>query len=128
MSFFNRNDNSQTATVQAPPRRTITPRYQVHENDQAFVVTAFVPGAERSSVETTVEGENLTVLARRANAAPAEWIPLHRESSQADYRLVLELDHRVNRDAVVAELRQGVLTLTVPKAEKVKPRQIEIKG
>jgi HSP20 family protein len=41
---------------------------------------------------------------------------------------VLELDHRINRDAVKAELTQGVLTLTLPKAESVKPRRIEIKG
>jgi HSP20 family molecular chaperone IbpA len=126
MSFFNR-DNHLTA-VQTAPRRTVVPRYQIRENTDAFVITAHVPGVERSSVETTVEGEHLTVVARRSNPVPAEWTALHRESSQADYQLVLELDHRVNREGVQAELRQGVLTLTVPKAEKVKPRQIEIKG
>ena len=46
----------------------------------------------------------------------------------ADYRLVLELGDRVNREAVRAELTQGVLTLTLPKAEAVKPRRIEVQG
>ena len=126
MSFFNHNDNN--TVTEAPARRTVTPRYTVRETPAAFVVTAQLPGVERSAVETTVHGENLTVFARRAAAVPADWSPLHRESSDADYRLVLELDHRVDRERVTAELSQGVLTLTVPKAETVKPRRIEIKG
>ncbi len=127
MNFFNKNDGH-TATVEAPARRSIIPRYQIRETEDAFVVTAYVPGAGRSGIETTVHGENLTVLARRATTIPESWEQVHRESSDADYKLVLELDHRVNRDAVSAELSQGVLTLTVPKAETVKPRRIEIKG
>jgi HSP20 family molecular chaperone IbpA len=126
MNLFTRQ-NGRTAT-ETEPRRTITPRYQVRETPEAFVVTAYIPGVERSAVETTVHGENLTVTARRNGAIPADWIPLHRESAEADYQLVLELDHRVNRDAVAAELSQGVLTLTVPKAEAVKPRRVEISG
>ena len=126
MNLFTKN-NDRTAT-QVPSRRTVTPRYQVRETADAFVVTAYVPGVDRSAVETTVEGENLTVTARRQAELPSDWVPVHRESAEADYRLVLELDHRVNREAVVAELSQGVLTLRVPKAEAVKPRRIEIKG
>ena len=86
-----------------------------------------MPGVDRSALETHVDGENLTVFARRAEA-PQDWTPVYRESTSADYRLVLELDHRINREAVRAELNQGVLTLTLPKAEAVKPRRIEIKG
>jgi HSP20 family protein len=127
MNFFNRNDG-QTATTEAPARRSVTPRYQIRETEDAFVVTAYVPGAEPSGVETTVHGEKLTVFARRGTTTPESWEPVHRESLDADYQLVLELDHRVNRDAVAAQLSQGVLTLNVPKAETVKPRRIEIKG
>ena len=53
---------------------------------------------------------------------------MHRETTAADYRFELELDQRINREAVRAELTQGVLTLTLPKAEAVKPRKIEIAG
>jgi HSP20 family molecular chaperone IbpA len=103
------------------------PRYEVEEISDAFVVTAYVPGVERSALETHVDGENLTVFARRSDP-PADWTPVYRETAPADYRLVLELDHRINRDAVRAELTQGVLKLTLPKAEALKPRRIEIKG
>jgi len=126
MNLFNRSQD-RTAT-QTPDRRTVTPRYRVEETSEAYAVTALVPGVERSGVETTIDGENLTVQARRASRVPSEWTPLHRETLDVDYRLVLELDHRVNREAVGAELNQGVLKLTVPKAEAVKPRRIEIKG
>ncbi len=124
MSLFTKNE---VATKEAP-RRTVSPRFNVNETADAFVITAYVPGADRTTVETQVDGDSLTVLARRTWTPPSDWTPVYRETPGADYRLVLELDHRVNREAVRAELTQGVLTLTLPKAESVKPRRIEIKG
>jgi HSP20 family molecular chaperone IbpA len=123
MNLFTQDPRTETAT-----RRTVTPRYNVCENDDAFVLTAQVPGVDRTALETHVDGENLTVFARRTWTPPKDATPIHREIADNDYRLVLELDHRINRDAVRAELKQGVLTLTLPKAEAVKPRRIEIKG
>ena len=116
------------ASTETAPRRTIVPRYDVEETADAFIITAFVPGVERSDLETSLDNETLIVFARRAWTPPPEWTTVYRETPLADYRLALELDHRVNRDAVWAELNQGVLTLTLPKAEEVKPRRIEIKG
>jgi len=110
------------------PRRAVTPRYRVRESEEAFTIIAEVPGVERSSLETTVDEDTLTISGRRTWSAPEGWTPVYREIAQADYRLVLELDHRVNREAIRAELTQGVLTLTVPKAEAVKARKIEISG
>jgi HSP20 family molecular chaperone IbpA len=106
----------------------VVPRHNVRENADAFVVTAHLPGVTREAVETHVDGDHLTVLGRRTWQAPEDWTPVYRESHSADYRLVLELDQRINRDAVRAELQQGVLTLTLPKAEALKPRRIEIAG
>jgi HSP20 family protein len=87
------------------------------------VLTAHVAGATASDVETIVDGEKLVVNARRNWSAP-----VHREIARADYRLVLELGRRVNRDGIKAQLTQGVLTLTLPKVEELKPRKIEIAG
>ena len=126
MNLLTKKDSP--ASTQTAPRRTITPRYNVEETADAFVITAFVPGVNRSELETNLDQETLTVVARRTWTPPTEWTAVYRETPLADFRLVLELDHRVNRDAVRAELNQGVLTLTLPKAEAVKPRRIEIKG
>jgi HSP20 family protein len=118
---------NQTATA-ALTRRTVAPRYEVRENETTFVVTLQLPGVERSAVETTVHENQLTVTARRTATVPKEWTLLHRESVEADFLLVLELDKRMNREAVAAELNQGTLVLTIPKAEVAKPRRIEIQG
>jgi HSP20 family molecular chaperone IbpA len=116
------------ASAETAPRRAVVPRYTVDETADAFVITAYVPGVNRSELETNVDHETLSVFARRSWTPPSNWTAVYREIPQADFRLVLELDHRVNREAVRAELNQGVLTLTLPKAETVKPRRIEIKG
>ena len=128
MSFFAKNDLPVASQAQPAQRRTVTPRYDVKETADAFVVTAFVPGVDRTAIETNVDGDSLSVTARRTWTAPEGWTPVYRESPAFDYQLALELDQRVNRDAIRAELNQGVLTLTLPKTEAVKPRRIEIQG
>ena len=120
--------NEPRAAIQPAPRRTIIPRYNVQQTADAFIITAFVPGVNRPDLETSVDNDTLTIFARRTWMPPSDWTAIYRETSLADYRLILELDNRVNRDAVHAALDQGVLTLTLPKAESLKPRKIEIKG
>lgn len=120
--------NEPRTAAPATPRRSVAPRYDLRENENAYVVTAQVPGVERTALETTIDGERLTVIGRRSWTAPENWTAIYREIPDADYRLVLELDHRVNREGIEAQLNQGILTLTIPKAEAVKARKIEIKG
>jgi HSP20 family protein len=126
MSLF--TTKNETATPDIAARRSVTPRYHVRETANAFTVTAYLPGVDRSALETQLDGENLTVVARRTWTPPTDWTPVYRETASVDYQLVLRVDERVNRDAVRAELTQGVLTLTLPKSESVKPRRIEIQG
>jgi HSP20 family protein len=125
MNLFTQDPRAKTETA---PRRTVVPRYNVEENADSFVLTAYVPGVDRSALETHVDGETLTVFARRTWTPPQDATAVHREIADADYRLVVEIDHRVKREAVRAELTQGVVTLTLPKSEAVKPRRIEIQG
>ncbi len=127
MNLFTKNNDTTVAAPQAQ-RRSIVPRYDVQETADAFVVTAFLPGVDREALETHVDGEKLTIFGRRAWTPPAEWTTVYRETPVADYRLALEVDHRFDRDAIKAELTQGVLTLTLPKSASVKPRRIEIQG
>jgi HSP20 family molecular chaperone IbpA len=122
MSLLTKNETTPTAS------RTVTPRYDVRETADAFVLTASLPGVDKTSLETTVDGETLTVLGRRSFKVPSDWTLVHREIPTHDFRLVLDVDRRFKIDAIKAELSQGVLTLTLPKAEAVKPRKIEILG
>ena len=122
------NKATETKAVATTPRPTTLPRYGVAENENAFVVTAYVPGVAPVDIETLLNGDNLVVNARRTWSAPEGWTLVHREMAQADYRLVLKLDRRIDREGVKAQLTQGVLTLTLPKAAELKPRKIEIAG
>jgi HSP20 family protein len=129
MTTDNPSTAAKPAATSTPAARcAVAPRYRVEENADAYVLTARVPGAAASDVETIVDGDKLVVNARRNWTARESWTPVHREIARADYRLVLELGRRVNRAGIKAQLTQGVLTLTLPKAEELRPRKIEIAG
>jgi HSP20 family protein len=117
-----------TATCTVEERRTVRPRFNAAESEHAFIVRAEVPGVAQADIETTLHGDDLIIHARRTSQVPEGWKALHRESADADYRLALKIDHRVDREKIGAQLANGILTLTLPKAESLKPRQIEIRG
>jgi HSP20 family protein len=119
-----------TATAVATPAETAAPlrrpAYNVRENADAFDVEVFVPGADRAGVELSLEDDVLAITAKRGAPAPAAWRPLSLEIPSGDFRLELALNVPVNQAGIQATVEQGVLRLTLPKAEQVKPRRIEV--
>jgi HSP20 family protein len=111
------------ATMERP---FVAPDVNIYETPEAFVLQAEMPGVSKNGLEVTLEGNTITFIGRREEVT-VPGSPLYRESRQADYRRVFELDPSVDTDGIDAEMRQGVLTLTLPKAERVKPRKIQIK-
>jgi HSP20 family protein len=111
------------AEAEAPMQ---APAYDVSETENEFVITVQIPGVDRKDMETVIDGDDLVITGKRAWKQPESWKLLHEEIPSMDYRLVLRLDHRVNRNALKAHLRDGILTLMLPKAEEIKPRRIEI--
>lgn len=106
-------------------RHFIRPRAHITENSNGYVVDVEMPGVPKSGVDITFENGELTLTGRRAPfQTEAELV--YRESNQADYRRVFELDASIDAAHIQARLDQGVLTLTLPKAEAAKPRRIEI--
>ncbi len=126
MNTDKKNEPNAVEPVAVEERPTREPLYEITETADEFVVTVQVPGVERSGVETMINGDELVITGKRTWHQPESWQILHEEIPVADYRLVLRLDHRVNRDALKAHLRDGILSLMIPKAEAVKPRRIEI--
>lgn len=122
------NCDKQTTQEAAPRVATRRPAYDVAETADNFVVTAQIPGVDRAGVETVIDGDDLVITGTRAWKQPEDWKLLHAEIPAANYRLVLRLDRRVNYETPKANLKDGVLTVTLPKAEEVKPRRIEIAG
>lgn len=106
-------------------RPFVAPGVNIYEADDRYVLQAEMPGVTKEGLEISLEGNTLTFTGQRREEA-VEGRPLHRESRVNNYRRVFELDPAIDTQKITAEMRQGVLTLTLPKAERVKPRKIEI--
>ncbi|MGH8019432.1 MAG: Hsp20/alpha crystallin family protein, partial [Opitutaceae bacterium] len=102
------------------------PAYDIKEADEAYGLEVIVPGVARDAVELNVEQGELVITARRRWKAPEGWSGLFRETADANYRLRLDLNDVVDVEKINAELEQGILRVTLPKAEAVKPRKIAI--
>lgn len=105
---------------------TVKPAYEIKETADGFGVTVYLPGAAKDNVELTAEEGQFRVHASRAWKQPEGWSALYRESSDAAYELVLSHDNVIDADKIVAELRDGVLQVSLPKSEAVKPRKIAV--
>lgn len=112
--------------VQAKGRTWRRPRYTVHEEAEHFTVVLEVPGASREGLDISLEQDLLTIVASRTQRTGEGWKTLHREIPTADFRLSLKLNVPVAEDSIAASLADGILTLTLPKADEVKPRRINV--
>jgi len=106
---------------------SITPALDVHETPDHIVITAALPGIRPDDVEITMVGQTLTL---RGEFKEDEQVQreqyLYRERRYGTFNRTLQLPVRVEGDKAEATFTDGVLTLRVPKAEEVKPRQIRI--
>jgi HSP20 family protein len=107
-------------------RKWRRPAYDVSENPDAFNVRVNLPGVNREGIDISIEDETLSITGTRASAVPEGWRPLRREVPEGDYRLNLRLNVPVNDEKIKARVEDGVLDLTLPKADEVKPRKIKV--
>src|SRR5688572_4124849 len=97
------------------------PEVDIYETQDGYVLQAEMPGVTKNGLKITLEGNVLTFVGRRHDG-PRPGNLLYSESRGNDFRRVFELDPVIDTNKISAEMRQGVLTLTLPKAERVKPR------
>ena len=102
-----------------------TPLANIRETADGYLLEAEMPSVAKDGLEVTVENGKLALTGRRA-AAAAPGRSVYRESRGADYRRVFELDPSIDAAKITARIEQGVLTLTLPRAESVKPRKIAV--
>ena len=91
------------------------PNYDCREHADAVKLVVYVPGVEAAGVEITARGPDLVITARKTHFVRVNWQALHLERSQRDYQLRLRLGTGFEYAAMSAEIRDGVLSLTVPK-------------
>jgi len=102
-----------------------TPPTNIREVKDAYVLEVEMPGVGKQGLDITVEGNELIIFGRRSDP-PLAGTPVIKESRPVVYRRAFELDPSIDTGKMVAKIEQGILTLTMPKAEQVKPRKIEV--
>jgi HSP20 family protein len=119
-------------TTQREPRANVereveylAPEVNIFETKDGYVLEAEMPGVNKDGLEITLEDNQMAILGRRhLDVLPGEVV--FRESRDAAYRRVFALDPAIDTGKITARMEQGVLTLTLPKSERVKPRKITV--
>jgi len=105
---------------------TIKPRYDLQETDEAWGLTVYLPGVNKDGLELTVDQGQLRVFGHKAWKAPEGWTTLYQESSSDDFELLIDHDNAIDSEKIHAELKEGVLLVSLPKAAEIKPRKVSI--
>jgi len=100
----------------------------VYETDDVFVVKAFMPGLTPDDLTISVEQQSVTIHGEAKTEAMDDMRLLLQERRIGSFTRTFTLPVPVEADKVQAELRNGVLSLTLPKSEAIKPRKIQVKS
>jgi HSP20 family protein len=106
--------------------QTVRPVYEIRETPEAFGATVYLPGVTKEGLEVSAEQGQVRIIGRRAWKQPDGWTAIHRESVDVPFELVLEHDNAIDNEKVAAELNDGVLRVSLPKHEAIKPRKIAV--
>lgn len=104
----------------------VRPVYEINETAEAYALTVQLPGVAKTGLSLTEEDGVLTIRGERAWRQPAGWTSLYRETSDRPFELALRHDQAIDVDKIHAELTDGVLRASLPKAEARKPRKIAL--
>ena len=125
MKTLTQKDSRPTNGERAQARPYLTPDVNIYEIKDGYVLEAEMPGVNKDGLEITLEGNQITLTGRRTNEV-VSGETLFRERNDADYRRVFDLDPAIDTARISARMSQGVLFLTLPKSEAVKPRLIAV--
>jgi HSP20 family protein len=104
------------------------PRASLEDAGSQLLVRLEVPGVDQKDIELSVDGSTLTLKGERKEQ-PLEGYSVHRkERSAFRFARSFSLPAKVDSEKVAAELKQGVLTVTLPKAREAQPRQISVRA
>lgn len=104
--------------------RFTTPPVDIYETQESLVVTADVPGVTQEGLDIRVDNNVLTIRGHAKHIVTDE--ATLREYELSNVFRQFELTDRVDQNNITADLKLGVLTLTLPKAEAAKPKQIPV--
>lgn len=116
-------ENGQIASTRENSRFLIPP-VDIYETKDSLEVVADLPGVEKDDIEIRVDNGLLTFQAKIRHVLQGEAI--YNEYGLMDYYRQFQLGEVIDQDRIGADLKNGVLTIHLPKVEKAKPRQIKV--
>jgi HSP20 family protein len=108
------------------PARMFVPMADIYEDQNALKVILEMPGVEKGNIEVRVEDGVLYVRGHLDLAKYRGLQPLYTEYNIGTYSRSFRLSNLIDQDRIGADLKDGVLSLTLPKVEKAKPRTIQV--
>ncbi len=118
-------EKESTKSKVVPYGRPVAPDVNIYETKDGYVLEADMPGVAPEGLEITVESGTLAIAGERQDVAPG--ILTDGETRSSRYHRVFELDPQIDTARINGRLNDGLLTLTLPKAEAAKPRKIEVR-
>jgi HSP20 family protein len=127
MNIATQQQNETAGSAEQVQRKVqyVTPLADVESGKQGYTMRLEMPGVDKSGLEITLDQGELTILGHR-HPKEISGVPVYREIQGRDFRRVYELDSAIHTAGITARLEDGVLTLTLPKAENVEPRKITV--
>lgn len=111
-----------------PETPALVPLVDVTEDDAGITLVADLPGATRETLSLNVDGDTLTIEAPISLEEPGELRAVYAEVRSGRYRRSFTLSRELDSGRIEASLRDGVLTLRLPKLEEARPRRIEVRA
>ena len=108
------------------PGRFYVPDTDIFETDEALTLMLEVPGVSKNSVDIQIENDVLRVEGKIDSAAYKEIEPVYSEYNVGHFARAFGLPGKIDRDAITAQVEDGVLTLTLPKSKEALPRRIAV--
>ena len=114
------------ASQQAAAQPSVVPPLDVFETESSNTLLADLPGVPRDRLQVRVDGETLVLEATAATVGPDNLQLVYGEAQIPTYRRQFTLSRELDAARIEAQLRDGVLRLTIPKAEEARPRRIQV--
>lgn len=107
---------------------TYLPPVDIYESESALCIQADVPGVKRGDVEIDLDNDVLSINARVSLGDYEGLSPLFSEYNVGNFHRRFSVGESIDREKITAEMEHGVLTVTLPKKEKVMPRRIAVEA
>lgn len=121
-----KTEGAQQGQGRAEAERYLRPPVDIFENTEGITLVADLPGVSRDRLNIQVEGNTLSIDGQVAIDMPENVEALHADVTVTRYHREFTLSNELETEKIAAQVKDGVLTLNLPKRAELKPRRIEV--